>query len=157
MNSHPLLTKYSNLVKQYMCQIYYDNDDSFINTEQEEEEWETFTEEAFNSDGFSFYKFVIEEDMDFSSKEILFLLNWSNKYFEDTFGPECMLTTDITETKIANAFGYAYIRSEYEEMLTYLKENIDSDSDSNSDSDSDISTLTEEINLNMNPETNPEQ
>ena len=95
--------------------------------------------------------------MNFSSLEILFLLNWSNKYFEDNFGPESMLTTEITEKKIANAFGYAYMKSEYEELLTYLKENIEeSDSDSDSDSESEISALTEEINPDINPETNPE-
>lgn len=139
MNTHPLLIKYSELVKEYMCQAYYDNNDDFINTEKEEEEWETFTEEIFNSEGNSFYDFVIQEDLNFSSLEILFLLNWSNKYFEDNFGPECMLTTEITEKKIANAFGYAYMKSEYEELLTYLKENIEN---SDSDTDSDISDIT---------------
>jgi type I site-specific restriction endonuclease len=47
MNTQQLLTKYSDLVKEYMCQAYYDNNDDFINTEKEEEEWETFTEEIF--------------------------------------------------------------------------------------------------------------
>lgn len=139
MNTQQLLTKYSDLVKEYMCQAYYDNDDDFINTEKEEEEWETFTEEIFNSNGCSFHDFVIEDDIDFSSKEILFLLNWANKYFEDNFGPECKISIDLTEEKIANAFGYAYVKENYDELLTYLKENIEN---SDSDTDSDISDIT---------------
>jgi hypothetical protein len=136
MNSQ-LLTKYSNFVKEYMLKKYVDEDDGFINTESEEECYESFTEEIFNASSYvDFHQFVIDDDIDFSSKEILFLLNWANKYFEENFGAESKLSTDLTEEKIANSFAYAYMKENYDELLEYMKENI-SNSDSDSDSDSD--------------------
>ena len=145
MNSQ-LLTKYSDLVKEYMLTKYVDNDDGFINTESEEECYESFTDEIFNCRSYvDFHQFVIDDDIDFSSKEILFLLNWANQYFEDNFGAESKLSIDLTEEKIANSFAYAYMRDNYDELLEYMKENI---SDSISVPD---------INPELNPELNPEQ
>jgi hypothetical protein len=145
MNSQ-LLTKYSDLVKEYMLTKYVDNDDGFINTESEEECYESFTDEIFNCRSYvDFHQFVIDDDIDFSSKEILFLLNWANQYFEDNFGAESKLSIDLTEEKIANSFAYAYMRDNYDELLEYMKENI---SDSISVPD---------INPDINPELNPEQ
>ena len=145
MNSQ-LLTKYSDLVKEYMLTKYVDNDDGFINTESEEEYYESFTDEIFNCRSYvDFHQFVIDDDIDFSSKEILFLLNWANQYIEDNFGAESKLSIDLTEEKIANSFAYAYMRNNYDELLAYMKENI---SDSISVPD---------INPDINPELNPEQ
>jgi hypothetical protein len=142
--SSQLLTKYSNLVKEYMVQKYKDEDDGFINTESEKECYESFTEAIFNAESYiDFHQFVIDDDMDFTSKEILFLLNWVNKYFEDNFGTECKLSTDITEELIANSFAYAYMRENYDELLEYLKETI-SNSESNTDSDSDSDSDSDE-------------
>ena len=153
MNSQ-LLTKYSDLVKEYMLTKYVDNDDGFINTESEEECYNSFTDEIFNCRSYvDFHQFVIDDDIDFSSKEILFLLNWANQYFEDNFGAESKLSIDLTEEKIANSFAYAYMRDNYDELLEYMKENI-SDSISVPDINPDINP---ELNPDINPDINPEQ
>ena len=139
INAVQIENRYAEFAQEYVVEKYNELDVKFLNTEDEENKFEEFCNELFNTDD-SFYERIKNEIFEV---DLLVLLNYSNTYFEENFGIEATLRTNLTRSKIILAFGVAYYMSMREELLEHLKENLNIDEDSDEDSDND--TVVDEV------------
>jgi ATP-dependent helicase YprA (DUF1998 family) len=139
INAVQIENRYAEFAQEYVIEKYNELDDKFLNTENEEDKFEQFMTEIFNTDD-SFYERIKNEIFEV---DLLVLLNYSNTYFEENFDIERTLRTNLTRERIIGAFGCAYYMGMHEELLDYLKENLDIDEDSDEDSDND--TVVDEV------------
>jgi hypothetical protein len=128
--SQNIMNQMKDYIVKYMVEKYPAEMSVFINSENEEDEYDEFVEEIFNSENHSFYEFVfVEEDHTLCTCETLLLLNWVNKYIRDELGNPEGLSGKITEQKIIDNFGLLYVWQNKDTLLELLKDGVENYSD----------------------------
>ena len=127
-----LTEKFEDYMNEYALKKYKDEEHSFINTEDEEDKFESFCEELFNSSRYDDFDNYVRDEEEYvcSADKILLLLNWVNKILKEEYDDDIGLTGDITTTKIINNVGYLMMRQTNDELLEFLKFNTTDDDES---------------------------